>query len=46
VNGANHLAMARRKGLGENRIGQLEIGGVGLEAARFEFQPTYQRSRG
>jgi hypothetical protein len=44
VNGSNYLALARRRGLGENRISQLEIGGVGLDAARFEFQPTYQRS--
>lgn len=44
VNGSNYLALARRRGLGENRINQLEIGGVGLDVARFEFQPTYQRS--
>jgi uncharacterized protein (DUF362 family) len=46
VNGTNYLALARRKGLGENRPGELEIGGVGLETARCEFQPTYQRSSG
>lgn len=46
VNGVNQLALARRRGLGENRIREIEIGGVGLDAARFEFQPTYQRSRG
>ncbi|HOJ60154.1 MAG TPA: DUF362 domain-containing protein [bacterium] len=43
ANGDNHLAMARRKGLGENRISALEIAGVGLEKARFEYVPTYQR---
>jgi hypothetical protein len=36
--------MARRKGLGENRISELEIGGIGLEKARFEYMPTYQRT--
>jgi uncharacterized protein (DUF362 family) len=43
VNGTNHLALARRRGLGENRIHNLEVVGVGLEEARFQFQPTYQR---
>jgi uncharacterized protein (DUF362 family) len=43
VNGTNYLALARQKGLGENRIRRLEVGGIGLEAARFEFHPTYQR---
>ena len=43
VNGTNHLALARRRGLGENRISRLEIAGIGLGQARFEFQPTYQR---
>ncbi len=46
VNGTNHLALARRRGLGENRLKRLEIGGVGLEAARFEFHPTYRRLAG
>ncbi len=46
VNGANHLALARRRGLGENRLNRLEIAGVGLDAARFEFHPTYQRVQG
>jgi uncharacterized protein (DUF362 family) len=45
VNGTNHLALARRRGLGENRVKQIEILGAGLEAARFEFQPTYRRSQ-
>lgn len=44
VNGLNYLTLARQRGLGENRIENIEIGGVGLDAARFEFQPTYQRS--
>jgi len=44
ANGTNYLAMARRKGLGENRIAELEIGGVGLERARFEYMPTFQRA--
>ncbi|MBK9137677.1 MAG: DUF362 domain-containing protein [Verrucomicrobia bacterium] len=43
ANGTNYLALARRRGLGENRISELEIAGVKLEAARFEFQPTYRR---
>jgi len=43
VNGINYLAMARRKGFGENRISELEIGGIGLKKARFEYMPTYQR---
>lgn len=43
VNGTNHLAMARRKGLGENRVREIEIAGVGLERARFGFEPTYRR---
>jgi hypothetical protein len=43
INGANYLAMARQRGLGENRLERLDVVGLGLEAARFEFQPTYQR---
>jgi uncharacterized protein (DUF362 family) len=46
VNGTNYLALARRRGLGENRISQLEVGGIGLEAARFEFVPTFRRTAG
>ena len=46
VNGTNHLALARRRGLGENRVDRLEVVGVGLGAARSEFQPTYQRVQG
>ena len=46
VNGTNHLALARRRGLGENRLDRLEIAGVGLEAARFEFHSTYRRQAG
>jgi uncharacterized protein (DUF362 family) len=43
VNGANQLALARQRGLGENRRKELEILGPKLEAARFHFQPTYRR---
>jgi uncharacterized protein (DUF362 family) len=43
VNGTNYLALARRKGLGENRIKHLEIVGVDLATARFEYQPTFRR---
>jgi uncharacterized protein (DUF362 family) len=43
ANGTNQLALARRRGLGENRLSELEIAGVPLAEARFEFQPTYQR---
>lgn len=46
VNGTNYLALARRRGLGENRIRELEVGGIGLEAARFEFAPTFRRVAG
>lgn len=46
INGTNYLALARRRGLGENRIRELEVGGVGLEAARFEFAPTFRRAAG
>lgn len=45
ANGSNYLALARKIGLGENRLSELEIGGIGLEKARFNFQPTYQRPR-
>jgi uncharacterized protein (DUF362 family) len=45
INGTNYLALARRRGLGENRIDRLEITGVSLDRARFEYQPTYQRVR-
>lgn len=44
ANGANHLALARRRGLGENRISEIEIAGLPLKEARFEFQPTFRRS--
>jgi hypothetical protein len=43
VNGTNCLALARRKGLGENRLSELEITGVDLAKARFQYQPTYRR---
>jgi uncharacterized protein (DUF362 family) len=43
ANGTNYLALARRKGLGENRLTELETAGVSLKSARFEFQPTYRR---
>ncbi len=46
VNGTNHLALARRRGLGENRLRELEIAGVPLERARFEFHPTFRRLAG
>jgi uncharacterized protein (DUF362 family) len=46
INGTNYLALARRKGLGENRLQHLEVVGLPLEAARFEYQPTYQRVQG
>ena len=46
VNGTNHLALARRRGLGENRVRELEIAGIGLGRARFEFQPTFRRKAG
>jgi hypothetical protein len=45
VNGTNHLALARRRGLGDNRVHRLEIIGTPLEQARFHFQPTYQRNQ-
>lgn len=44
ANGTNHLALARQRGLGENRLSELEVAGVPLSEARFEYQPTYQRS--
>jgi uncharacterized protein (DUF362 family) len=43
VNGTNYLALARRKGLGENRIKELPIVGADLNTARFAYQPTYRR---
>ena len=46
VNGTNHLALARRRGLGENRVRELETAGVPLAQARFEFQPTFRRKAG
>lgn len=42
-NGSNYLALARQRGLGENRIDRIEIAGVRLDTARFEFHPTYRR---
>jgi uncharacterized protein (DUF362 family) len=46
VNGSNHLALARARGLGENRLKELEIVGLELDKARFHFHPTYQRGNG
>ncbi len=45
ANGINYLALARRRGMGENRLTQLEVAGVDLDSARFEYQPTYRRIR-
>jgi uncharacterized protein (DUF362 family) len=44
ANGTNYLALARQLGLGENRIQNLDVAGVSLEKARFNFVPTYQRN--
>jgi len=44
VNGFNYLTLARQVGLGDNRLANLEIGGVGLEKAKFQYLPTYQRA--
>jgi uncharacterized protein (DUF362 family) len=46
VNGSNHLALARQRGLGENRLKELDVVGLELDQARFQFYPTYQRSQG
>jgi uncharacterized protein (DUF362 family) len=43
ANGVNYLTMARKKGLGENRISALQVGGIGLDRARYHYLPTYQR---
>ncbi len=43
VNGSNHLALARCRGLGENRLDRLEVTGLSLEQARFQYEPTYRR---
>lgn len=43
ANGTNHLALARRRGLGENRLRELEVVGTPLEVARCEYQPTFRR---
>ncbi|MCX7872446.1 MAG: DUF362 domain-containing protein [Verrucomicrobiae bacterium] len=43
VNGTNYLALARKRGLGENRLSNIEVFGVDLAMARFEFQPTFRR---
>ncbi len=45
ANGFNYLNLLREKGLGDNRVANLEIGGIGLEKARFHFLPTYERPR-
>jgi len=45
ANGLNYLTLARARGLGENRVEQLEVSGVDLKTARFEYQPTYRRIR-
>ena len=42
-NGTNYLQLARSIGLGENRIQNLDVCGIGLEKARFQFTPTYTR---
>ncbi|MBM3878283.1 MAG: DUF362 domain-containing protein [Verrucomicrobia bacterium] len=44
ANGTNHLALARRKNLGENRLAHIEVTGLDLESARFQFQPTFRRN--
>ncbi len=45
ANGINYLALARSRVLGENRLKELEVAGLGVETARFEYQPTYRRIR-
>ncbi|MCL4179728.1 MAG: DUF362 domain-containing protein [Verrucomicrobia bacterium] len=45
VNGSNHLALARQRGLGENRVKELDVVGLKLDRARFQFHPTYQRAK-
>jgi uncharacterized protein (DUF362 family) len=46
VNGSNQLALARARGLGENRLNQLDVVGLKLDQARFQFHPTFQRTQG
>ncbi len=43
ANGTNSLKLAREIGLGENRISMLDVVGLPIESARYNFQPTYQR---
>lgn len=43
VNGTNYLALARERGLGENRIRNIEVAGIPIDQARCEYQPTYRR---
>ena len=42
-NGINCLKLGREMGLGENRLSMLDIVGVPIETARYNYQPTYQR---
>ncbi len=44
-NGFNVLRLAKEKGLGENRISELDVAGIGLERAQFQYVPTYQRPK-
>ncbi|MFM1942059.1 MAG: hypothetical protein RI897_1041 [Verrucomicrobiota bacterium] len=44
VNGTNYLALARNRGLGENRLSNIETVGTPLDKARFGFEPTYRRT--
>ena len=43
ANGINCLKLARNMGLGENRLSMLDVVGVPIETACYNFQPTYQR---
>ncbi len=45
ANGYNVLKLGREKGLGDNRIANLDVAGIGLEEARFQYIPTYQRPK-
>jgi uncharacterized protein (DUF362 family) len=45
ANGTNYLKLARTIGMGENRIENLDIIGVGLDQARYHFLPTYLRAQ-
>lgn len=45
LHGQNHLTLAAQKGLGANRLEEIEVLGASIDDVRFDFAPSTRQSR-